>query len=91
MQGIGFSLAGASPAGAKVFDGVKRHAGSGDMFPGSSCAVQEAQRNRQAVLKEFSFVVATDTRNAVGNRISEPGLNFPEKQVFCGVIHQHGF
>ena len=41
--------------------------------------------------KEFSFVVATDTWNGVSNCVSEPGLNFPEKQVFCGGIHQHGF
>ena len=57
----------------------------------TSRAVQEAQRDHEAVLNEFSFVVATDTWNGVGNCISEPGLNFPEKQVFCGVIHQHGF
>ena len=91
MQGIGFPEAGASPAGAKISDRVIRHVGSRDIFPGTSCAVQEAQRDRQAILKEFSFVVTTDTWNAVGNRISEPGLNFPEKQVFCGGIHQHGF
>ena len=78
MQGIGFPVAGASPPGAKVLDRVIRHVGSGDMFPGTSCAVQEAQRDRQAILKELGFVVATDTWNTVGNRISEPGLNFPE-------------
>ena len=61
------------------------------MFPGTPCAVQEVQRDRQTMLKELSFVVATDTWNTVGNCISEPGLNFPEKHVFCGVIHEHGF
>ena len=91
MQRIGFPLAGASPAGAQVFDRVIRHVGSGDVFPGTSCADQEVQRDHQAVLKEFSFIVATDTWNGVGNCISEPGLNFPEKQVFCGGIHQHDF
>ncbi len=91
MQGIGFPVTGASPAGAQVFNRVIRHVGSGDVFPGTSCAVQEAQRNRQAILKELSFVVATDTWNAAGNCDSEPGLNFPEKQLFCGGIHQHGF
>ena len=80
MQGIGFPVASASPAGAKILDCVIRHVGSGDVFPGSSCAVHDVQRDRQAILKEFSFVVATDTWNGVGNRISEPGLNFPEKQ-----------
>ncbi len=91
MQRIGFPVAGASPAGTKIFDRVIRHVGSGDMFPGTSCAVQEAQRDHQASLKEFSFVVAADPWNTVGYRDSETRLNFPEKQVFCGVIHQHGF
>src|SRR6267378_1775768 len=91
MQGIGFPVAGASPAGAKILDGVIRHAGSGDAFPGTSSALQDVQRDRQSILKEFSFVVATDTWNCVGNRILEPGLNFPEKQVFCGGIPKHGF
>ena len=91
MQGIGFPVAGASPAGTQVFDRVIRHVRGSDVFPGMSCAVQEVQRDRQAILKELSFVVATDTWNGVGNRISEPGLNFPKKQVFCGGIHQHGF
>ena len=91
MQGIGLPVTGASPAGAQVFDRVKRDVRCGDVFSGASCAVQEVQRDRQAILKEFSFVVTTDTWNAVGNCISEPGLNFPEKQVFCGGIHQHGF
>src|SRR5437762_14205502 len=87
MQGIGFPVAGASPAGAQVFDRVIRDVGSGNVFPGTSCAVQEAQRDHQAILKQFSFVVTTDTWNTVGNRISEPGLNFSAKQIFCGWIH----
>ena len=91
MQGIGFSVTSASPARAKVLDRVIRHVGSGDVFPGTLCAVQEAQRDREAILKEFSFVVATDTWNGVGNCDSEPRLYFPEKHVFCGGIHQHGF
>ena len=91
MQGIGFPVAGASPAGAQVFHGVKCDVGGGDAFPGTSCAVQEVQGDHQAVLKELSFVVTADTWNGVGNCISEPGLNFPKKQVFCGGIHQHGF
>ena len=91
MQWIGFPVTGASPAGAQVFDRVERDVGSGDMFPGPSRTVQEVQRDHQAILNEFSFVVATDTWNGVGNCISEPGLNFMEQQFFCGVIHQHGF
>ena len=46
------------------------------MFPGTPCAVQEVQRDRQTMLKELSFVVATDTWNAAGNRDPEPELNF---------------
>src|SRR5438128_356650 len=91
MQRIGFPVAGASPAGAKVLERVVRHVGGRDTFPGTSCAVQETQRDRQAILKEFLWIVITDTWNSVGNRISEPGLNFSEKQVFWGGIHQHGF
>ena len=87
MQWIGFSVAGASPVGPQVFDRVIRHVGSGDIFSGSPCAVQEVQRDRQAVLKQFLWIVATDTWNGVGNCISEPGLNFPEQQVFGGGIH----
>ena len=78
MQGIGFPETGASSAGAKVFKREMRHVGSGDIFPGTSCAVHDVQRDRQAILKQFSFVVTTDTWNGVGNCISEPGLNFPE-------------
>src|SRR5205085_1071265 len=49
---IGFPVAGASPAGAKVFDRVKRDVGGGDFLPGSSRTVQEAQCDHQAVLNE---------------------------------------
>src|SRR6266576_7197291 len=69
MHGIGFPVTGASPAGAQVFDRIERDVRRGDIFPGSSCAVQEAQRDRQAVLKELSFVVTADTWNGVGNCI----------------------
>ena len=91
MQGIGFPVTRASPAGTQVFDRVIRHVGSGDMFSGTSRAVQEAKRNRKAILKEFLWTVGTDSRYSVCNCDSEPGLNFSEKQVFCGGIHQHGF
>jgi len=91
MQWIGFSVAGASPVGPQVFDRVIRHVGSGDFFSGSSCAVQEVQRDRQAILKQFLRIVGTDSRNTVCNCISEPGLDFPEKRVFWGGIHQNGF
>jgi hypothetical protein len=86
MQGIGFPVAGASPAAAKVLGRVIRHVGSRDVFPGTSCAVQEKQRDHQAILKQFLWIVGTDGRNCV-DCISQPGLNFPEQQVFCGGIH----
>ena len=47
--------------------------------------------NDQAILKKFLAVLGTDLRDGSGDGTSEPGLNFPEKQIFCGVIHQHGF
>ena len=91
MQGIRLPVTGASPAGAQVFDRVERDVRRGDFLPGTSNSVKEAQRDRQAVLKEFSFVVRTDTWYGFPDADPEPGLNFPEEQFFRGGILRHGF
>ena len=86
VEGVGFPETGASPAGSKALGRVIRHVASRDVFPGTPCPVQEKQRDHQAILKQFLRIVRTDGRNCV-DCISEPGLDFPEQQVFCGGIH----
>jgi len=82
---VGWRITDASTAGAKALGRVIRHVGSRYVFPGTPCAVQEKQRDHQPVLKQFLRIVGTDGRNRV-DCISEPGLDFPEKEVFCGGI-----
>ncbi len=88
MQGIGFSVTGAAPSGAQAFDRVIRHAGAGDVFPGTPRTDQEVQCDHQSILKQFLVIVGTNNRNPVEDCISKPGLNLVQQQMFSGGGHR---